>query len=249
MKDKQLSSGGQGKGALSSHRDEAEAIRIDHEAAMASAHDALERAIRIGSRLNRIKAEKAHGELIPWILANCPFNERTARRYMEAARGWDEIEGKTDSLSDLTLTKVLGLMAEERKPKHFSVPRGQWEFTVDSEAPYFPQLPDRSKSYKYEIDFDDDHLGFVELHADDAGGWHLWACQTGGGDLVVSKTRGFLKWRLGEWFVLSNALPNHFKAAMNATEWTIAPRDIARVRELHEEWLRGDREDEEAEEE
>lgn len=239
MKDKQLSSGGQGKGTLSSHGDEAEAIRIDHEAAMASAQDALERAIRIGAKLNRVKAEKAHGEFIPWLLANCPFNERTARRYMEAARGWDEIEGKTDSLSDLTLTKVLGLMAEDRQSKEAESTSGRakWEQSDPGEGPFLPAHPNSAFAYTSHVEFADGSLGRVEIcpSLEHPGFWHVDVTQIyRDGDMEYVTTIRPVAWILSH---LSPALspvayhiPDHFRDAVAAAGWKT--RDAATYRSL-----------------
>ncbi len=42
-------------------------------------------AVKIGHRLNSVKASLPHGEFTPWVKANFDFTARTARTYMKAA--------------------------------------------------------------------------------------------------------------------------------------------------------------------
>jgi len=60
----------------------------------------LEKAIRIGELLTEQKGSLKHGEFTPWVAANLPFTDRTARRYMKLYTERDKL--KTDSVSDLS---------------------------------------------------------------------------------------------------------------------------------------------------
>lgn len=60
----------------------------------------LDKAIRIGQLLTEQKDTLKHGEFTPWLEANIPFTDRTARNYMRLYRERDRI--KTESVSDLT---------------------------------------------------------------------------------------------------------------------------------------------------
>jgi len=59
----------------------------------------LGKAIRIGQLLSEQKAALPHGEFIPWIKANLPFTDRTARNYMKLSENRDLL--KTENVSDL----------------------------------------------------------------------------------------------------------------------------------------------------
>lgn len=73
----------------------------------------LDRAIRIGQRLTQQKESLGHGKFLPWVHDHLPFDERTARRYMQL---WEHrAELKSDSVSDLTT--AYRLTAPKTKPK------------------------------------------------------------------------------------------------------------------------------------
>ena len=75
-------------------------IRRLHEEIGGALRLSVEKAIRIGELLTEQKAGMGHGSWLPWIEANCPFDERTARRYMRLHARREEL--KSDSVSDLT---------------------------------------------------------------------------------------------------------------------------------------------------
>lgn len=60
-------------------------IREEHEACEHDAQSAVERAIRCGEMLSEAKEKAGHGNWLPWLEANFPSSERTARGYMAMA--------------------------------------------------------------------------------------------------------------------------------------------------------------------
>ena len=78
----------------------------------------LEKAIRIGELLNEQKASLKHGEFIPWIEKNLPFNERTARRYINIFRNRHRL--KSDKVSGLNQAYKL-LEAPKETSGHVTV--------------------------------------------------------------------------------------------------------------------------------
>ena len=60
----------------------------------------LEKAMRIGELLVETKANLGHGRFLPWVEANLPFTDRTARSYMRIHRDRDRL--KSESVSNLT---------------------------------------------------------------------------------------------------------------------------------------------------
>lgn len=60
----------------------------------------LEKAIRIGQMLTEQKASLPHGDFGPWVAANLPFTDRTARSYMRFYRERDLL--KTENVSVLS---------------------------------------------------------------------------------------------------------------------------------------------------
>jgi len=59
----------------------------------------LKKAIRIGKLLTEQKSALKHGEFLPWVAANLPFTDRTARNYMRLYRERDRL--KSETVSDL----------------------------------------------------------------------------------------------------------------------------------------------------
>lgn len=58
------------------------------------------KAIEIGELLTQQKKQMKHGEFTPWIKANLPFTERTARNYMRIFQERELL--KTEMIADLT---------------------------------------------------------------------------------------------------------------------------------------------------
>ena len=67
-----------------------------HTGIMQSARRSVQDAIKIGEIISEQKKLLQHGEFLPWI-NTLPFDERTARRYMQL----NYYRDKTDSVSDL----------------------------------------------------------------------------------------------------------------------------------------------------
>ncbi len=65
-----------------------------------AARTSLAKAIRIGGLLSEIKAGLKHGEWLPWLEANAPFSERTARNYIQCHNERDRL--KSASVADLS---------------------------------------------------------------------------------------------------------------------------------------------------
>jgi hypothetical protein len=73
--------------------DLARQINAEHAACMASAQDAVTRAIEVGRLLARAKEQVQHGGWEPWVEANCVFGIREAQRYMRAYQNRSTLEG------------------------------------------------------------------------------------------------------------------------------------------------------------
>lgn len=65
-----------------------------------TARTTLDKAIRIGELLAGIRAGLKHGEWLPWIGANLPFTDRTARNYIRCFQNHDLL--KLETVSDLS---------------------------------------------------------------------------------------------------------------------------------------------------
>src|SRR5262249_34938236 len=59
-------------------------MNTEHDAFLASASDAIARAIKLGGMLTEAKGQLSHGEWIPWGEANLKFNRSQAWKYMRA---------------------------------------------------------------------------------------------------------------------------------------------------------------------
>lgn len=75
-----------------------EIVRLHHEVA-ADLRQSLAKAIRIGALLRKQKDSLKSGQFTPWVEANLPFTDGTARRYMMIYREKDKL--KADSIFDL----------------------------------------------------------------------------------------------------------------------------------------------------
>jgi Protein of unknown function (DUF3102) len=90
-------------------------INSAHEAGERSARNGLDRFKEAGEALLKAKERLPHGEWLPWLGKNVKFSERTVRRYMALASGWEKIK----SVIVADLTAALRLLAEDpdAKPK------------------------------------------------------------------------------------------------------------------------------------
>ncbi len=85
----------------------AEKINREHRRVESAVGSALEHAQRAGRLLIEAKERVKHGEWLPWLEENFEGSERVAQMYMRVHGHWPEIEAKTKSVSDLTLTGAL----------------------------------------------------------------------------------------------------------------------------------------------
>lgn len=82
----------------------------------------LDHARAAGDALLQIKSSLPHGQFQKWIDANCEFTDRTARRYMLIAEGWERIEAKRTHVRNLSLREAVKLLSEdEENSKPFSI--------------------------------------------------------------------------------------------------------------------------------
>ena len=95
----------------------AEQIKAEHVAVREAAQRGIMHALKCGDLLLEAKAKVDHGQWLPWLENECGgISERMAQRYMRVARHRLEIEAKSDSVSDLTLTGALKIVGREDEP-------------------------------------------------------------------------------------------------------------------------------------
>jgi hypothetical protein len=70
----------------------------------------LDKAIRIGELLTKIKSELQHGQWLPWVEKNLPFTDRAATNYMRCFE--NRVLLKSENVSDLT--KAYKFLAEPK---------------------------------------------------------------------------------------------------------------------------------------
>jgi hypothetical protein len=98
--------------ASNSLADLAARVRAEHEGVARAMKRGLEHAIAAGKLLLEAKAQLAHGQWLPWLHQLCPaLPERTAQLYMRLARHAPELEAKSASVADLTVTGAIELLA------------------------------------------------------------------------------------------------------------------------------------------
>jgi len=92
-------------------------IQVAHEAACRAAESALAHARRAGELLIEAKAAQPHGAWLPWLSKHCStISDRTARRYMQVATRWPELEavvGDRTRVSDLPIRQAVALLLAE----------------------------------------------------------------------------------------------------------------------------------------
>jgi hypothetical protein len=91
-------------------------IRAEHDAAGTALKKSVEHAMAAGEMLIEAKAQLQHGQWLPW-LESCGIAERTAQRYVKLARNRVLIEGKPDTVSDLSISSALALVTIHRDSK------------------------------------------------------------------------------------------------------------------------------------
>jgi len=108
-----------------------------HQEIVGHLRQSLDKAIRIGQLLTEQKDSLKHGEFTPWLRANVPFTDRTARNYMRLYREKDRI--KTESISDLN--GAYFLLADQRENDCFD-PNVWSEIIDDVNSIFFRHAPD-----------------------------------------------------------------------------------------------------------
>ena len=86
-------------------------IAEHHEAAVRSARDAVQHGLEAGRLLIQAKGAMPHGEWGKWLPANFPGAARTARRYMQLADKWPEIESKMAGHAIMSIDAALRAVA------------------------------------------------------------------------------------------------------------------------------------------
>jgi hypothetical protein len=90
-------------------------INAEHAAIGDALSTMLPRARKAGVLLLEAKAQVAHGEWGEWLATHFTGSERTARAYMQVARGWGEIDLKTAGSAVLSLEGALKLLASPKE--------------------------------------------------------------------------------------------------------------------------------------
>jgi hypothetical protein len=93
-------------------------INAAHEAAAAALKSSVIHAMQAGDMLLEAKEQVGHGEWLPWLKANFPFSDRTARLYMQLARKRVNVEAKMATVADLSLREAVDEITE-REPETY----------------------------------------------------------------------------------------------------------------------------------
>jgi len=91
--------------------DEINALHAEVTAALTAT---LGKAMLIGGKLIEIKASLPHGQFGAWIVNNCQFTDRTARYYMRLAENRELVNANRKSISGLTMSGAIRLLAEPK---------------------------------------------------------------------------------------------------------------------------------------
>src|SRR5438477_13195410 len=85
-------------------------INAAHQKVVRASASMVEHAIEAGNLLLQVKESLGHGRWLPWVETHCVFSERTAQRYTLIARGRKKLEGKYDTVADLSLGAICKLI-------------------------------------------------------------------------------------------------------------------------------------------
>jgi hypothetical protein len=85
-------------------------IRAEHAAYGDAARKGVEHAMTAGDLLLLAKARLGHGQWLPWLTKHCSLSERSAQLYMRLARNRAQIDGKSESVADLTLRAAASIL-------------------------------------------------------------------------------------------------------------------------------------------
>ena len=91
-----------------------EEIHKLHMEIVGHAQTTLKNAILIGKILSKEKVRVGHGNWLPYVYDNLPFNERTARNYMQVYANRERLL-KSEKFSDLILSKAYARLKQPRQ--------------------------------------------------------------------------------------------------------------------------------------
>jgi hypothetical protein len=100
----------------------AQRINREHRQVQAAFGKTLQHAKRAGELLVQAKERTPFGQWGPWLETNFEGSERTAQNYMRVHPRWAEIEAKTKSVADLSLTGALKALSP---PQEATITRDQ----------------------------------------------------------------------------------------------------------------------------
>lgn len=85
-------------------------INAEHQLVLSSGQSTIAHAVRAGELLIEAKKKCKHGQWLPLVEAECEFPERTARKYMQAAKCAEKQIGLKRPFSELLpdLSRIIG---------------------------------------------------------------------------------------------------------------------------------------------
>lgn len=134
-------------------------INAAHEAAAAALKSSVTHAMQAGELLLEAKEKVDHGEWLPWLKANFPFSDRTARLYMQIYRRREDVEAKMATVADLTVREAVETIAnaKPKRPSDFE----HWRDWAES----FDDIEDWAEATCREpftdYDFDKERQGYL----------------------------------------------------------------------------------------
>ncbi len=104
-------------------------LRHEVDQAEQGFQSAVGHAIRAGELLNEAKGRVKHGEWLPWLKANFPASERTARNYMRLAE-------KSATVADLpTIREAVAVLAQPKENPEAAIARHDAELEARANQP------------------------------------------------------------------------------------------------------------------
>ena len=114
----------------------AKRINAAHAACMASARDAVAKAIAVGRLRAEAKDQVRHGEWGSWVIEHCTFGVREAQHYMKTYQERDRLEAKSETgVSHLTSLRSAVISLAEPRPAAEEPQRVVTPYQIVQQAP------------------------------------------------------------------------------------------------------------------
>lgn len=110
-------------------------INSEHQKCEQAFGEMLLHAKKTGEYLTQAKAMVPHGGWLEWVKENCKFSHKTANRYVQIFKGWEDLSNSS-CMTNLSLNQALAVLAGDKEsPEAEDVFEGELLPPAEPEAP------------------------------------------------------------------------------------------------------------------